>query len=291
MDGYALFTKVDEYLDITNGDSVSIYRVTIPAVVNDPYDRVYLEVHNSTTVSESSYLEIAVYDNQLPSNGKNLFTIRTEVWSDYVEPTSVVTTATTEGIDSSKVRIWLVANLDYEKWHLTNGTTYYSPTNIVINSGNNDRFNYYDVPQSSLTGNWGFARVNEFNYIHDNTTTPLVAYTSGNNNKLWNLSFDGSNFGFTNLEYASAIDNTLFAKVLEGYMTCSSSAINGYMALGEVETYFLPKTGTEWNMTGSLSGVLIRDYEQTSDYDTGVRETVAATDAMLNTYALNRSMI
>ncbi|MFA7068433.1 MAG: LPXTG cell wall anchor domain-containing protein, partial [Acidaminococcaceae bacterium] len=70
-----------------------------------------------------------------------------------------------------------------------------------------------------------------------------------------------------------------FAKVLEGYLTCDASPVNGYMAFNLIDTNFLPRVASVWNMEGDLAGNLIKDFLSETDYATGTRETVAATDA------------
>lgn len=204
-------------------------------------------------------------------------------WKAYSARPSVTLTATTEGIDSSKVRIWLDRNGHYESgytWAMKIGATLYQPTGFekALKLTGSDRFfAFYDMPISVMTGNIGFSVVNSF--LKVDVEVPAVAYTAGDNNKVWKVDNPSSVWTLTKGAITERVYNTFFARVLEGYLTCDVSAVNGYMAFGQINTNFLPKIETVWNLEGDLSGVLIKDFESEANYATGTREATAATDA------------
>ena len=266
-----------------------IYQVITPTtgVVGKEYDRIIFvsmvadntedalpEFHWDYKVSQTTNL---IYDGT-----NDLFDNSDLSWKTYVERPTVTLTATTEGVTSSKVRIWLDRSGHYEEGYVGDeiGTTLYQPTGFekALKLTGSDRFfAYYDMPTSVLTGNIGFSVVNSFLKVE--VEIPAVAFTTGDNNKVWKVDYVSEAWTLTKGAITERIYNTFFAKVLEGYLTCDANAINGYGAFEELDANFLPRVAELWNMEGDLGGILIADFDSVSDYATGTRETVAATDA------------
>jgi hypothetical protein len=259
-----------------------IYQVITPTtgVVGKEYDRIIFvsmvadntedalpEFHWDYKVSQTTNL---IYDGT-----NDLFDNSDLSWKTYVERPTVTLTATTEGVTSSKVRIWLDRSGHYEEgytWAMKIGTTLYQPTGFekALKLTGSDRFfAYYDMPTSVLTGNIGFSVVNSFLKVE--VEIPAVAFTTGDNNKVWKVDYVSEAWTLTKGAITERIYNTFFAKVLEGYLTCDANAINGYGAFEELDANFLPRVAELWNMEGLLSDVNINDYMYQMDYSSGFR--------------------
>ena len=268
-----------EWVTMTPVDS-GIYQAITPELIGKEYDRVIFVSVNGIASWEN---KISQTGNLVYDGVNDLFDNATASWITYVERPSVTLTATTEGVTSSKVRIWLDRSGHYEDgytWAMKIGTTLYQPTGFekALKLTDSDRFfAYYDMPTSVLTGNIGFSVVNSFLKVE--VEIPAVAFTTGDNNKVWKVDYVSEAWTLTKGAITERIYNTFFAKVLEGYLTCDANAINGYGAFEELDANFLPRVAELWNMEGDLGGILIADFDSVSDYATGTRETVAATDA------------
>lgn len=278
---WALMTEVD----------LGIYRVETPAtgVSGKEFDRViFVSMVADDTADAFPEFDWAYKVDQtvnlIHESGKVLYDNSEKSWKAFSERSSVTLTATTEGINIDKVRIWLDRSGHFEDgftWALKVGTTLYQPTGFekaISLTPTTDRFfAYYDMPTSVLSGNIGFSVVNSFLKV-DLEITP-VAYVTGDNNKVWKVDYVVDQWTFTKGAITERIHNTFFAKVLEGYLTCDSSAVNGYGAFTAFDNNFLPRAEGVWNMEGDLGGVMIKDFESIGDYATGTREAVASTDA------------
>ena len=269
----------NEFVTMTEVDT-GIYQAITPELVGKEYDRVIFVSMNG----------VSNWDNKVNQTGNliydgthDMYDHATAGWITYTARPSVTLTATTEGITSSKVRIWLDRSGHYEDgytWALKIGTTLYQPTGFekALKLVGLDRyFPYYDMPTSVLTGNIGFSVINSF--LKVDVEIPAVAYTAGDSNKVWKVDYVSEAWTITKGAITERIYNTFFAKVLEGYLTCDPNTTNGYMAFNALDTNFLPRASSVWNMEGDLTGNLIKDYVLESNYATGTRETVAATDA------------
>lgn len=206
------------------------------------------------------------------------------LWSQY-DSGGKTLTSTSSGIDSSKVRIWLDRNSHFESGFIHSlrlGSELFSPTGYekALKIGEKDRdFAYYDLPISSLTTTIGVTIVDSSNNFVLKIAD--ITYSVGDNNKVLKVDNDNVSWSLSKGPISGRVYSTFFAKVLEGYLTCSDSSVNGYMAFGSIDSNFLPRTGEPavWNMEGTLSGQLIADYENEVAYVSGTRETTAATDA------------
>lgn len=195
-----------------------------------------------------------------------------------------------EGITNDKVRLWLNRNSHYEDGYsyiIKLNNEYFAPTgheNALYFGVDSSRwFAYYDLPLSKLTG-----KTLTFIVINGNNETqyvfPNISFASGDNSKVWNVNFNAGNGTITKGAITDRIHNTFFAKVLEGYLTCSPSVDNGYGAFSALDANFLPRDGSNWNMEGDLGGITINDYLSESDYTTGNR--TATVDAYVKYVAL-----
>ncbi len=282
-----------EWVDLTAEAGVlDIYKVVAPAT--EYATIIFTRMNGATTENnwDNKWNQTAdlTYDGT-----NNLFTIpdgawdsATTTWSvydpdDHPLPPTVTLSDTTPGIKSDKVRIWLDRGGHYEDGYthaLKIGETRYRPTGweMALKLTETNRwFAYYDVPISELTGDIGITIVNAS--LGVTVEIPAVPYTAGDNNKVWKINFVDPNWSITKGAITERIYNSFFAKVLEGYLSCDESAINGFMAFDDIDTNFLPRTAEVWNMEGDLGGQLIKDFLDKTDYTTGTRETVAATDA------------
>lgn len=265
-----------------------VYKVITPTLVDKEYDRViFVSVDEDPAWVDGKPSwdtnKINQTVNLVQEAGKVLYDNVDTSWKAFTERSSVTLTATTEGINISKVRIWLDRSGHYEDgftWALKVGTTLYQPTGFekaLKLSGSDRFFAFYDMPTSLLSGNIGFSVVNSFSKV--DVEVPAVAFATGDNNKVWKVDYVSETWTLTKGAITERIYNTFFAKVLEGYLTCDSSAVNGYGAFTAFDNNFLPRAEGVWNMEGDLGGVMIKDFESIGDYATGTREAVASTDA------------
>ena len=282
-------TWVDMVLEDTDPH---IYKVVSPDDGKSYTNLIFCRMNPGTT--ENNWTNKWNQTADLTYDGtNNLFTLAAGVWDDatttwstYSARATVTLTATTEGISSSKARIWVDRSGHYEDgytWALKIGTTRYQPTGfekaLKLDETNDRWFPYYDLPISVLTGNISISIVNSFLKVV--VEVPEVAYSAGDNSVIWKVDYVSEAWSIAKGAITQRIYNTFFAKVLEGYLSCSDSEVNGYMAFGSIDENFLPRTGEPevWDMEGDLAGNLIADYETQANYSSGTREETATTDA------------
>ena len=107
-----------------------------------------------------------------------------------------------------------------------------------------------------------------------------TTFEPSDNSKVWYVNKYNDDWWISkgSVDGNDTVYNTFFAKVLEGYLTCSASADNGYGAFNLVDTNFLPKDGN-WKMDGQLSDVTITDYAYGSDYSSTSQRTLTEVNA------------
>lgn len=176
------------------------------------------------------------------------------------------------GINNDKVRLWL-----YRGHYGTNDATVVLniDDNLIVASGHsksrpgdeNDHhkyFAYFDVLKTDVVGKEiKFHKVKGDNTTIWNTSTSHT-YVEGDNNKLFKLPIndDGTNL-LSHGPIEGQITNHFFAKVLEGYLTCSPSIENGYGAFAAMDENFLPRVDGDkdnWDIDDNLGGIEIQDY-------------------------------
>lgn len=209
------------------------------------------------------------------------------VWSQfYIEDyTPVVITPTTRGINENKVRIWLNRNGHYAvtgyQYVLKVGEVRYAPSGyqgaILEPEENEIHFAYYDLPISVLTGKEvGFTILDSLD--RRLVEVPATLYESTDNSKLWTVNIHEGVWsiekGALELGEGSVIFNSFFAYVLEGYLTCLDSNINGYLAFPMIDANFLPKDGEAWLINADLDLAFLDDYADEANYAAGPREEV-----------------
>lgn len=267
-----------------------VYKVTAPTptVPTDKWDKVIF-VAMPTAVNDWTPTVIDQTADLLWDGTSDHYDIATSAWGTYVPRTHVVPTATTEGIDRSKVRLWLNRGGHYDsgahQYVLKVGATYYAAsgyTKALVFGTDGIYFPFFDLPSATLNGaSVDVVVLDDVGYLV--TTIATVPYVTGDNNKLWQVDLVGEALVVNKGGLVGRIYAGFFAKVLEGYLTCDANNENGYMAFGDIDGNFLPRVAegesVVWNMEGSLGGILIADYVNEADYLTGTREAVAATDA------------
>ena len=136
-------------------------------------------------------------------------------------------------------------------------------------------FVYYDLPSSALEGkSVGVSIVSTpYNKLH--VEVPAVAYTAGDNNKVWKINLASEVWSISKGAIVDRIYSSFFAKVLEGYLTCLESEVNGYLAYDDLDSNLLPKAEGVWNMEGNLGDEVVNDFannqEGIDNYATGTR--------------------
>lgn len=218
----------------------------------------------------------------------NLYDITSEYWVTYLP-----TTPLPEGIDRNHVRLWIDRGGHYDTtdymYVLNIGEHNYTPsgyTKALVFETDGIYFPYFDLPVAGLSGSNIEIIIVNSHTEHTIDTIGTVPFIAGDNNKLWRVgrNADNSDFEVTKGALIGRVYASFLAKVLEGYLTCDANTDNGYMAFGQIDANFIPRTtdgeGKEvWNVEGSLGGIMIKDYENEANYLTGERETEANTDA------------
>lgn len=271
-------------------DDTNIYEAVTPSLVGKEYDRVIF-VSLKDTVDPTPLLhwdnKISQTGNLIHEEGKYLFDNATSTWGTYTPREEVTLTDTVAGINNDKVRIWLDRSGHYEDGYsfaLKVDSTRYKPTGFekAVMLYNEDvppvhvgdrHFVYYDLPTSALEGKSVGVSIVSTPYNKLYVEVPAVAYTAGDNNKVWKINLASEVWSISKGAIVNRIYNTFFAKVLEGYLSCSTSEVNGYMAFDDLDANFLPRTGEVWNMEGDLGGNMIDDYanQGQANYTTGTR--------------------
>ncbi len=288
-----------EWTDLVAEPGVhKIYKTTSPAT---PYDKViFTRMNGAEPENNWNNKWNQSQDLEFPTDGRNMFVINEGAWgggevigdwSSYLPV--IIDPPLPEGIDRNHVRLWIDRGGHYDTtdymYVLNIGEHNYTPsgyTKALVFGTDGIYFPYFDLPSAGLSG----ANIEIFviysgsnNLIATIGTVPFIA---GDNNKLWRVGRNAEDTGFevTKGALIGRVYASFVAKVLEGYLTCDANTDNGYMAFGQVDANFIPRTtdgeGKEvWDVEGRLSGIMIKDYENEANYLTGERETEANTDA------------
>lgn len=295
----------DTWIDMTQTVSNPLYyEVTMDqakSFTNVVFVRMNPDTTDNNWNTKWNQTDDLVYDGT-----NNLFTVAANTWdkgggtwSTYVEealPPLPEFTPTVEGINSSKVRIWLDRSGEYDMGYTITmkvGETYYEPTGYEAAIHEGRWFAYYDMPLSAFTGSPQVDLVVFITDVKEEKVISTGAYIAGDNNKVWKINKSGEEYSIAKGAITDRIIPEFFAKVLEGYLTCSTSAENGYNAYPDIDTYLLPRDGDgHWNMEGNLDGNMITDYSGVgsgnygSDRGTGVQvdayDKYAALQSMYN---------
>lgn len=200
--------------------------------------------------------------------------------------------STKEGINPSRMRVWLDRGM-YEGDGALNALQY-GPKGTVTDestiyeaSGYRQLFEvgdhwlaYFDIPTTDLTAGMDI-RVVRVSSARDQiwNRTEFYTWQTGDNNKVLYI---GDNWDRTTLTPGIIGDDkeipVAFLKdVLEGYLTCLPSAINGYGAFPEMSRTFFKKDDGEWKIVGLLDEIEINDYvSMDTGYASGRTATVDA---------------
>ncbi|MFA5421877.1 MAG: hypothetical protein WC344_03690 [Bacilli bacterium] len=220
---------------------------------------------------------------------------RIQYSSTFAEPLS-------GGITSSRMRVFLNRGNAYVKDGAINclqfgssiewNTTIHKPTGyantgmkFIPNGGTleEDLFlAYFDLNIADLANGYKL-RVVRTNggdnaYVHIWDITSEMTWATGNNNLVLYVGDDWSHtlsagiiadtasipLGYGEGEAWQSYG--FIEKVLEGYLTCSSSNINGWGAFAQMElTFFKKADKTTWKILGDLSTISLTDYSGTGD--------------------------
>ena len=197
--------------------------------------------------------------------------------------------ASTTGINNSKMRVWLdrgvyeaagaLVCLQYGSL-VSNTTRIVAPSGWVENSGVAAGFYYayFDIPVLTAGQYLRVARLSANRGTLWNVSGTHT-WAVGDNSKVFYVGNDWSTLsnGIVADTVTTPVGNFL-KLVLEGYLTCSSSATNGYDAFEQMELSFFKKADTTWKISGDLATISIWDYsgKGTSGYssDKGTGTTV-----------------
>ncbi len=208
--------------------------------------------------------------------------------------------ASKTGVNNAKMRVWLnrgvyevdgaLVCLQYGA-SVDNTTRIVAPTGWVENSGVGSGFfyAYFDIPVLTAGQYLRVARLSANRGKLWNVST-THKWGVGDNNKVFYVGNDWSTLsnGIVPDDVTTPVGDFL-KRVLEGYLTCSSSAANGYNAFPQMELTFFKKADKNWKINGDLSSINIWDYSGTgtsgygSDKGTGTTVTGWAKFSRLST--------
>lgn len=263
-----------------------LYKVVSPTLADGvlPNYVIFASMKSDTTGNNWDNKQDQTAD-LLPDLTKPVFDHASSSWQ--VLPTIVTPTPTTEGITSSKMRIWVnraehYAGEPYE-YMLRVGDVRYGPTGYEKslqwdNEYDGLFFPYFDVNISDFVGKEVGLSVRNAVTGTLEVDIPAQTFNEGDNNKIFKPVL-ADDWSYVKESLEGLVHNTFVAKVLEGYLTCSASVSNGYGAFPAIDENFIPRTTNEqgdevMNVKGFLDQAMINDYANTSDYDEGTNKTV-----------------
>lgn len=269
-------TQSDNWANCTKIDT-DVYQVSTPLCLNNKVPNYIIFCSMKSAANSWGNVENQTAD--LVFDGvKPLYDMATSAWQNYTPLPTVSPIALTEGITSSKLRIWLDRNGHYDTTGYTHtlkvGDNYYSPSGYYKSYHylpDHVFFPYFDIDISIVNNaQVGIGIIDSSNKLH--VEIPAQTFTAGDNSKLWYVTFTAGTWAYSKTTVTGKVFNTFFAKVLEGYITCLSSIHNGYGAYNLVNTNFVElDINNDWNMEGLLSDVNINDYMYQMDYSSGFR--------------------
>lgn len=140
---------------------------------------------------------------------------------------------------------------------------------------------YFDIPIASLTAGMDVRviRLDGPRTVIWNKTA-IHTWSVGDNNKVLYVGdgWDGATLTTGIISDDKEIPAAFAKHVLEGYLTCLASEINGYGAFPEMSRTFFKKDGGEFKIVGLLDEVDLDDYGPTDTTYAGSR-VVGVTDA------------
>jgi len=166
---------------------------------------------------------------------------------DYTTNTYNTTEGYTGGIDSSRVRLWVDRgdNYGYPGYAVLNVDDVLIKPSGYVNKHDGYYYAYYDVVLSSILG-----KEIKFHKLSDDyatlwNTSATVTYASGDNSALFVIGNGSTNTLVKGQSVTGSVFNSFVAKVLEGYLTCSSSEDNGHGAFDALDTFLIPGDGLD----------------------------------------------
>lgn len=196
-------------------------------------------------------------------------------WENVLSMELYRTKASTEGINSSRMRIWLDRGV-YESDGALNciqyGSSITDANDLIEPSGYvaNDTYfyAYFDVPVSDFVTGTKIraARVSANRGLIWNKTADLP-WASGYNSEMLFVGNDWTSFSHGIINENTSTKVEFLKYVLEGYLTCSNSAVNGYNAFLKMDlTFFKKADGSTSRVSGNLNSVIISDFQLKSEY-------------------------
>jgi hypothetical protein len=277
--GYFFNGANNVFVDAVQVDT-DVYKVTSPTLAGGVLPNYLIFVSTEGEAADPWTTKVnQTADLTYDSTNGNLYDFATTAWQNYTEPTPVVRTATTEGVDANKVRIWVNRGGHYEdgfEYLLHVEDTYYAPTGYTQALLDGAFFVYFDVDQTAVTFNQvGLTVVNNLNVKQ--VDIPAQQFVESDNSSLWTVNYDEGTetWSYEKTFVTGRVLNTFLAKVLEGYLSCSPRLSNGYEAFPYIDSAFIPRKlegDTEvWDVEGNLDTVMINDFATEADYATGTR--------------------
>ena len=145
--------------------------------------------------------------------------------------------------------------------------TLVEPDGYVENSAMTIWYAWFEVPSSIIGDDFILRRFNSDSSALWNSSIKYT-FTEGLNNQMWYI---WDNWSGTVSQGSVDSTNGAFLKhVLEGYMTCSASISNGYLAYPTLlSTYFM--NGETPRYSDDLSDDIVSDFALISDYASGTK--------------------
>lgn len=161
----------------------------------------------------------------------------------------------------------VTANITYLNQESYSGDSYYAPSG-GFTEYSTDGVVYYDVPIATITGKYfDLARLSSTEIstatVWNRTGTEL--FNVNLLNQVWRIWDDGNGIYRPSGSSAESrnVSNAVINSLLYGYMTCSTSSINGFNAYAQLNDHF--------NLSGRtyLETDTVLDFTSELDYSTG----------------------
>lgn len=272
-----------------------LYKVVSPTLADGvlPNYVIFASMKSDTTGNNWDNKQDQTAD-LLPDLTKPVFDHASSSWQ--VLPTIVTPIATTEGINTNKLRLWLNRNghfaTEAHQYFLRVGENRYIPTGHekALEYGEHGAyFAYWDIEIATLKGKEvGFTVVNTANEVQKEM--PTTTFEEKDNSKLWTILYDEETdvWSIQKGKVVGKVYASFLGKVLEGYLSCLPSVDNGYGAFNLFDENFIERfENGEWNVVGTLGDVTIDDFANVEDYATGARN--ASVNAYVKYQMLERN--
>jgi len=237
----------------------------------------YLE---NTGCRTDSVLVVATTDDNIKVATSYKFVIKYDTSNTTISSTIYHTSASNEGVTGNTMRIWLDRGAYETEGNgvlvsIQYGSTIADTSDIITPSGWVERsggyfFAYFDIPIQNAGTLFRAVRLSEKRGTIWNKSASLT-WSVGDNSKVLYVggSVPADNATLTTgiIDDSISVKSSFAAIVLEGYLSCSDSVVNGAGAFEQMNsTFFMKADGLTWKLDSYLDTQDVTDYAWYSNY-------------------------